>query len=199
MKGKMNLQKSVIIGILIAFSATVKADTIYSYTGNDSIVQGIQGTLYTTSDSVTGSFTTSVPLADDLSLATITPFSFSFTDGVQTITNLTNTSPDAFSYISTDSSGNIIQWAIDLETATGTNYIVTEYVQGFSTEDGGRYRFNLGENQGPEGDWSSVPEPSGCVLMSTALLGLALLARKRKFQLIASSPHSRQFRRSFLD
>jgi len=175
MKGKMNLQKSVIIGILIVFSAMAKADTLYSYTGNDFTYAESP---YTTSDSITGSFTTSVPLADDLSLVTITPISYSFTDGVQTITDLTNTNPDPFFDISTDSSGNIIQWEIDPGTATG-NFIQFDYVLGYTTDNYVRYGFNEAYNN-EEGNWSSsVPEPSGGVLMGIGLLGLGFIVRRR--------------------
>ncbi len=93
----------------------MKASTMYSYTGNGfSTVTG----LYTGGDSVNGSFTTSVPLADDLSNATITPISYSFTDGVQTITNTTTNVTGSFQDISTDASGNIIGWMIYLTTGT---------------------------------------------------------------------------------
>jgi hypothetical protein len=187
----------IVLGIAILMmelgAPMMKASTItYTYTGND-FTFAISP--YTTSNSVTGSFTTSVPLADDLSLATITPISYSFTDGVQTITNLTPQLLTTFTDISTDANGNITQWKIALDISD-TEYIQTIFAplaeQG--TNDLGAINGVNDEayNQNDPGSWTTSPEPSGGFLMSTALLALALLARKRKFQ--ANRPCSQLLR-----
>lgn len=67
---------------------------------------------YTTDDSVSGSFNTSAPLESNRPLSPVTPTSFSFSDGIQILTNL-NATPLVFE-ISTDGSGNIEWWVVQL-------------------------------------------------------------------------------------
>jgi hypothetical protein len=67
---------------------------------------------YTTDDSVSGSFNTSAPLEANRPLSPVTLTSFSFSDGIQILTNL-NATPLVFE-ISTDGSGNIEWWVIQL-------------------------------------------------------------------------------------
>jgi hypothetical protein len=67
---------------------------------------------YTTDDSVSGSFNTSGPLEANRPLSPVTLTSFSFSDGIQILTNL-NATPLVFE-ISTDGSGNIEWWVIQL-------------------------------------------------------------------------------------
>lgn len=67
---------------------------------------------YTTDDSVSGSFSISAPLEANRPLSPVTPASFSFSDGIQILTNL-NATPLVFE-ISTDGSGNIEWWVIQL-------------------------------------------------------------------------------------
>jgi hypothetical protein len=88
---------------------------VYTYTGHDfTTVTGP----YTTSDLVSLSLTFSAPLADNLNLTSITPTFASFSDGV--FTGDTNTFPStllnpATSFqFSTNSIGNITNWAISI-------------------------------------------------------------------------------------
>jgi len=93
----------------------VVASTTYNITGNPF-------TLFTGSAScppdcsISGSFTLSQPLPPNLSNATITPASFSFTVGTTNL-NQANVTSVIFAGISTDASGYITSWAISLSNA----------------------------------------------------------------------------------
>jgi hypothetical protein len=82
----------LVLGLCALASARAQADVIYTYTGNPFTV-GLNGlpppqTPYTTNDRVTGQFTVALALPADQPLESITLKSFSFNDGVQTLTNL---------------------------------------------------------------------------------------------------------------
>jgi hypothetical protein len=84
----------------------------YHYSGNH--FTDVQG-LYTTLESVQGSFTLSSPLPPNLSGVTITPTSFSFSDGIVTITNSSvGLFINSFT-VSTNSAGQITAWNIDVD------------------------------------------------------------------------------------
>jgi hypothetical protein len=70
---------------------------------------------YTLTESVTGSFTTAVPLAANLSLAPATPLSYSFSDGVNTIADSQAGARIAEFDVSTDNAGNVTSAQIFLE------------------------------------------------------------------------------------
>jgi len=73
---------------LIAYPASVQADPItYMYTGNP--FTDVNGP-YTTSDFVTALVRLASPLAPNMPLTTVSPIAFTLSDGVQTITNLSN-------------------------------------------------------------------------------------------------------------
>jgi hypothetical protein len=77
------LNKSTIVTgfiVLAGLQSALRAET-YTYTGND--FQSATSP-YTVSDFVSGFFTLTSPLADDLVAASETPTSYSFIDGVQT-------------------------------------------------------------------------------------------------------------------
>lgn len=65
---------------------------------------------------VSGSFSLPQPLAPNLSNATITPASFSFTVGTSNL-NQSNVTSASFTNISTDASGSITSWTISLSNA----------------------------------------------------------------------------------
>jgi hypothetical protein len=75
-------------GLSLAFLVApwLEAANIYTYTGHDfTVVNGP----YTTSDFESVSVTLSSPLAYNSGLTGYTPTAFSFSDGVQTLTNFT--------------------------------------------------------------------------------------------------------------
>ena len=101
----------------------VASATTYTYVGSTFNFTGGSG--YTTSGSITGSFTTAAPLPTDMALTDIGPApggsnlvtGWSFTDGLNTYTQA-NSIPfgDLFAYfrVQTDSFGNISQFYIEL-------------------------------------------------------------------------------------
>lgn len=119
---------SKLLALLIALACPFVADAAtytYTYTGNFFTEISNSGTapVYNTSNHLTGSFTLDAPLGSDLSgpvgylgLQSITPASFSFTDGNETITDASpnlRTDTSHF-YVRTDSDGNIQDWGITL-------------------------------------------------------------------------------------
>jgi hypothetical protein len=161
------------------------ADVNYFYTGTDfTIAQGP----YTTSDSVTGSITLSSPLGSYLFYDAITPVAFSFSDGVQTLTQ-NNTNNNSFT-VSTDAAGDITAWIINVAAeVSGVNLelVVTANAPG--------YAFDLGTSAivvpgsfveastSIPGTWSAgvVPETSTWIMMAVGFAGLGcLVVGKRK-------------------
>jgi trimeric autotransporter adhesin len=93
----------------------VVASTTYRITGNPFTT--FTGSAVCPPDcNISGSFTLAQPLPPNLSNATITPISFSFTVGIANLTQANATSA-TFAGISTDASGYITGWAISLSNA----------------------------------------------------------------------------------
>lgn len=103
------------------FSSVASASTVYTYVGNNYNNVFIPGSIYDLSMSIQGSLVLDSPLAPDLNNALIVPTSFSFSDGVNTFTEITSphttsgsTNASNFQF-TTDSAGEITGWAIGLE------------------------------------------------------------------------------------
>lgn len=114
MKTKLLLLLAVAITAAL-ISQPMFANVIYTYNGTPfTTVTGP----YTTSDKVTGSLELMSALGPNMSPTSVTPLSFSFSDGVQTITN---SSVGLFVNISfgTGPTGAITQWAVQVGTASG--------------------------------------------------------------------------------
>jgi hypothetical protein len=100
---------------LVSFSPA-SADTIYTYKGNDfTIAFGA----FKTTDQVTGTIDLASALGDNLGLTQISPMSFSFSDGLQTITNTNSRPGGTLFYVETNSLGNIVQWDIAVASNFG--------------------------------------------------------------------------------
>ncbi len=155
------------------------ADPVYTYTGqNFTTVSGA----YTTSDHVTGSFTVATPLGDNLSDDTFTPESFSFNDGLQTLTS-GNASASTFG-VSTDPSGNITNYRIVIVGTSPFFYMFISEDFFDTANDGASLAYNqiagTFTEQTPATPLSTVtPEPSSIALLSTGLLGAAGIVKRR--------------------
>ena len=136
-----------IVGSLVGFTLTVigassaSADVTYSYVGNDfTIVQAP----YTTTDSVTGFITLSSALGAGLTLISVVPTMFSFSDGVQTINSASpdpaaSIVPDIFKF-STNGSGQITAWDVEVATQTLTNNNFIDTMNALNVQDLGLFQ-----------------------------------------------------------
>jgi hypothetical protein len=174
---------TLITSVMLLGVSHAAADTVYTYTGNDFTVATSP---FTTSDSVTGSFTVATPLGDNLVDSPIVPSSFSFSDGVDTITSAT---PDATVEnfdVYTSPSGAIIYWQITLEVTSSPSYFL--YTESFASigQDEGAGSSSYGYNQGHPGTWTSaaavplhpLPLPLQLIAIGLGALGLFGLPRK---------------------
>jgi hypothetical protein len=185
MHKKLTRAALIAAAILLLPARAVLAQTTYDYTGND--FTGVDGP-FTTSDSVSGSFTVAQALGDNLSFVIIDPTSFSFTDGVDTITNANSNAFDDGFEVATNASGEITNWSIDVEgSGPGLFSILLGNTNG-AAQDGGVDGGSVGFNIDDPGTWSTAgtgapvavtPEPSTLALLGTGVLGLAGAVRRR--------------------
>lgn len=174
-------------GVLIwaAFCTPLaNAGAVYTYTGNDFTSASAP---FTTSEYITGSFTVATALGANLSLASITPTSFTFSDGVDTVTNL-NANSDLFQ-VATNNLGQINDWYIDINYNVGDGPLIQTLgpIRDLSNccadiAENASHTLSASNPKGDNGSWvatGAAPEPSPFVLTTTALLALAFAARKR--------------------
>ena len=180
----MRLTFFVAAAAMLSATLAARADTVYSYTGLDyTFVEGS----YTTNEHVTGTFTLANPIGANQMYAVVTPISFSFSDGVQTITSSTAFA-STFQAINTDADGNITQADIILEQLAGVGGGALAFID---VLDGAVGNFNdayvpfFSEGSVNAGGTfttlpaSVTPEPSSFALLGTGLLGVAGVMRKR--------------------
>ena len=155
----------------------------YTYTGNDFTFFNAP---YTGSDSVTGSVTFASALSSVGSFHGFTATAFSFSDGVQTITDATPGVGSTFDF-KTDASGTIIGWEIVVD-------IGSVLADNITTQNGPAGIFDSGEINNDNssgtifrdpGTWvsslssTSVPEPATISLFCAGLAGLGMMRRRQ--------------------
>jgi len=182
------------VGLLVGFAALAlgasASATTYVYTGKDFDSFTVP-TTYSTSDSVTGSITLTSPLADNISTFFLQPpatiESFSFSDGLQTITNADATG-SAFSF-KTNASGDITAWQVTVyigavsSDSIGTvdaPSILGVFDQGVTTIN------DTGGNRSLPGSWSlqatGTPEPATWAVMLSGFGAIGASMRMRRRQ-----------------
>ncbi len=185
-----------LLGIALLYSVPVQADTTYTYTGNAFDEQGSSLLPCPPVCNISGWITVGSPLAASLALESITPSSFSFTDGQVTLDNSNvNLANNYEIYAGTDATGNINNWAITLSAPVPAGSATILYTfnttvltpQGSGQQDGVVLYPNMGQNevqgnsQNP-GSWTITPEPSGLLLPGAGLfpLGVLLFFKRRR-------------------
>lgn len=163
---------------------------IYAYTGEQ--FDAFFGLTCPPVCRIAGSFTLAEPLPPNLDFATITPLSFSFTDGSIFINN-PNPDNDTFQ-ISTDSQGLITLWDINLWTNDFSAEFLTEnFGDNFLQEDNSfRDTGQTAEIAGDPGTWSTTPEPGSLILFTSGLLGVLGAARRSVYTPTATSRNTRK-------
>lgn len=158
-----------VLTVVFALTTPLMAGSIeYTYTGNlfnDFISP------YTASDSVTGEFRLSAPLADNMTFSgsltgNVSPLSFSFTDGIQTLTSSDGLTIIDFDFV-TNSSGAITQWYVSVGYSQGGGAGILTSNSEFGVEDYGDMSNSaeVGSIESDPGTWSigSPPAPDGTV------------------------------------
>lgn len=166
---------ALLLGLGCLGSAKAYADVEYTYTGTNFTTVSSP---YSTSDLVTGYFLLSDPLAANLQNASITPLSFSFSDGLQNITNQSNNVFAYFQNIYTNGSGDITGIFVNISATTGNIEV---------TSSGASARLFVGQpeptaSSGAGGTWviSTIPEPYSVSVLGAGLLALVVLRSRRK-------------------
>lgn len=167
------LRTSVMCGLamLLLPSTKMVAQTTYYYTGNPfTFSVGYPGPCYSNANSITGNFTVATQLPPNFPflVGNVTPLNFSFTDGLQT---LTDQSAEYYQFsVSTDETGTITTWSVGVEDSAHdqfsiNNYSALGYVfqgdEAYLFFNGGfclGYNFNPGAWQGGGSGSCQVPQ-----------------------------------------
>jgi len=205
---KTSKRKGLAFVIATAVSAwgvsNANASEVYTYTGND--FTGVSGS-YSTLDSVSISITLSTPLGDDFS-GSVTPTSFTASDGVQTITSANASLSSSAFYFVTNGSGQITGWVVEVFT---NPYVYSVSGGAIGTQGAGQYTYQpppdaivgsgstneddgalwgsvatSGYIDGDPGTWSATPLPAALPLFATGLGVMSFVVRRKRRKNVAA-------------
>ena len=189
----MRMTIFVTCGVLaMCLTAPAKADSVETYTGNPYTTVGSG---YTTANFITATLTFANPLPADASLAygfggigtptaTDPLLAFVISDGAATF-NLSN---GINIFLVTGSEGQIVSWfvgacaapcssALNIDTQFGLPFPFT--TAGIDGSTQGSSGTALAYNTGDPGKWTTVPEPSGLLMLGVGILSLVGLSLKK--------------------
>jgi hypothetical protein len=186
------------LALTLPMASGARADTVtFTYTGKDFTNAHDPFTL---SENVTGTITFAAPLAANLNLSSVTPASFSFTAGPETLTNLTYNPSSGFSHLdfTTDASGKITGWDITVALGGGGEFILRNEPGDMLDEAFVGANFKGDANFDPSEAFArnsaagqfavaAVPEPSTWAMMILGFCGLGFMAYRRKQKLTLSA------------
>jgi hypothetical protein len=133
MKSKLSAALAATVCILAVSVGAAEADTIYTYTGNPFTRANSP---YTTNDFISGSFDLATPLGNNFPFTTISPISFSFSDGVQMISSSSPaiSSSSVIFQVQTNSAGVPSNWNISIHLTPGASAIITTATRDFASQ-----------------------------------------------------------------
>jgi PEP-CTERM motif len=206
LKNKLALSIGLLGLLCLLLPGPLRADTIYSYTGNSYSSSGCSPSPCISPSNLSGSFTVGVALAANLSNFFFTPSAFSFTDG--SFPALTGASTLAVStfQVGTDQNANIVSWGIHLATSNsvlsgcGVNGALIgsfnnpippngdgasgDFSCFLANQNTPSQAFSFGSNSGNPGTWTvsttTTPEPSSLLLLGTGLLAVMGITWRKK-------------------
>jgi hypothetical protein len=130
---------SVACACLVSFQLPVSADPyVYAYTGRN--YDTFINTLFNSSMGISGHFEIAGPLDPNLTLASINPVSYSFTNGVATLTETTSTSSEGL-LVSTDATGKIIDWSFSMSEGNPNELVVGDRIHTISIAPDSEFTF----------------------------------------------------------
>jgi hypothetical protein len=141
---------------------------------------------YTVLDRITGTVVLTAPIAPN-SFFYGSPLSFSFSDGVQTLTNLTSFA-NGFSF-ETDGNGDVVKWGFDIERLAGPGYIYSSRTSNGSV-DHGNFESESGYTYNVDPNWTitataDVPEPASWALLVAGFGLTGAVMRRRRVAAVA--------------
>ena len=180
---RCSLMFTAVAALSLAYPASVHAvPTTYRYTGNPfTFARGS----YTRSDFVTVMFTLAGPLPPNMPLTSITPFTYTVSDGVQTFPG---TVPDPFALfkVATGPAGGVTRWEIRAGDSDEGRLIQTiKLFRGETPTDSGWVNHALissANNSQAPGTWTRAPSVadygSTISIMTLTLMALGVVARR---------------------
>jgi hypothetical protein len=200
LKGVGCATTAIALAIALAPVDSARADTVtYNYVG--AVFLGAHDP-FTLSEKLTGTISFAAPLAANLTLnpsstnSNVTPVSFSFTAGPETLTSAAF-SPNFTSFqFSTDAAGNITAWDIVIGLGGGGQINIDNYGSGFSGNIGDQVavgaNFHGDSNFDPSEAFAlnrvagqfemaaAVPEPSTWAMMIMGFAGIGAMTYRRR-------------------